>query len=145
MNSMETDGLVTLEECAKYAHVSRQAVAYALRKKRIKAVKKDRKWYIKKEDYDTFRLNRASRNDVVKDGKRVFDPNLGNYSVEQVTSIINMETNRSISIQYIYRMLWSGKLKATRNEWSWVIHKDEINRLINHIKSRASSKYLNFR
>lgn len=122
--------LMTLGQAAKYGHVSRQAYYVALKKGRLKATQINRKWYIKKEDLDEYRGNKYNPDLRKQDGELVFDMEKGHFSVPQVCKILSYFLNRPYPLNYLYYLVRSGKVKAFRKGYAWIIHKDDAIALV---------------
>ncbi len=119
------EGYYSLKETAEYGHVTRQAIFVAIYKDKLKAIKIGRHRYIKREDYDAYRLNKYNREERVVDGERVFDFEKGEYSVQQISKIYSHSTGRFYGTQRIYYLIHSGQLKAFRKGKTWVVKKED--------------------
>jgi len=119
----------SLRQAAKYGKVSRQAIYSAIRKNRLKAEKVGSKWKILKRDYDEYRLNRHNRELRIYDGEKVFDEELGHYSVMFISKALSSALGRSYHPQHIYYLIRMGQLRAFKKGSSWVIRGDDAQAL----------------
>ena len=125
-----TDTFYSLKEAASYAHVTRQAIYIAIRKKRLIAVKPKGQWVVSKSDLDDYRLSKYNRDLKKDEDGYIFDIEKGYFSVPQVCKVISASIGRPYPIQHIYYLLRRGKLKALRRGVSWVIHRDDAIELL---------------
>lgn len=131
--------LFTLTEAGQYARVTRQAIYVALKAKRLKATKLNNRWKIKKEDLDEYRGNKYNRDLRKQNGELVFDMEKGHFSVPQVCKVLSASLNRPYSLNHLYYLIRSGKVKAFRKGYAWVIHKDDAIALLE--KERGAEKF----
>ena len=82
-------------------------------------------WILTKSDIDAYRANKYNRDEMKHDGKRVFDPEAGTFSVEQVMRIMSEHLGEPYPKQKLYYKLYSGQLKASRSGVAWVIRKED--------------------
>lgn len=113
--------LVSITEAAKLNRVTRQAIYVAIKLNKLKARKDAARWMIHMDDLADYRKHKYSRARSVFNGELVFDPNKGQYSVNQVAKMLNVPP------QKIYYATRSGKLKAYRKGAAWVIDVTEAN------------------
>jgi excisionase family DNA binding protein len=114
---------LTLTEAAEYSHVTRQAVYVAIRKGKLQARKKGRKWLMTKEEIDAYRAIKYDPDRRRYQGQEVFDFEKGYFSVTHVSKIISASLGRPYGRQRVYYLIRSGELKAARKGHAWVIHK----------------------
>jgi len=119
------DDFLSLAEAAEYAHVTRQAIYVAIRKRGLPAVKKNRQWCISRKDLDEYRANKYNRDKRKFNDEFIFDMEKGHFSVQQVCKVISATLKRPYSLQHIYYLMRRGKLKAFRMGAAWVIAKDD--------------------
>lgn len=124
LNEMPNE-FFSLAEAASYSHVTRQAVYVAIRKKVLIAEKRNRQWYIKREDLDEYRSQKYNRDRRKFNDEPVFDMEKGHFSVQQVCKVISATLKRPYSLQHIYYLMRCGKLKAFRKGAAWVIAKED--------------------
>jgi excisionase family DNA binding protein len=107
---------LTITEVSNKMGVTRQALYTAIKRNRLKSSKHEsRKRYIHRNDLEDFLKNRYSRNFSTYNGKLLFDPSKGNYSIKQAAGKLN------IPIQKVYYMIRSKKLKYVKHGGAYVI------------------------
>lgn len=124
------EGKLSIAEAAEYTHVCRQAVAVAIYKGQIKAEKICQRWYTTKEDIDAYRANKYNRDEQMRDGEKLFDPEKGRFSVGQVAKVMSAELGRAYPTHRVYYLLRTGQLKALRKGSSWIIAKEDAIELL---------------
>ena len=127
---MENRQLISLGEAAKDAKVTRQAIYAAMKHRGLPARKVRGRWFLYKDDLDSYRANKYNRDMRKIDGEYVFDPDKGHFSVPQVQKIISATLGRPYSCQHLYYMLRTGQLKGFRKGAAWVISKDDAAALL---------------
>ena len=131
----------TLSEAAEYAHVCRQAIYAALRKKALKAEKNGRRWCISRADLDDYRTNKYNRDRRKFNGEPIFDMEKGHFSVQQVCKVISSTLKKPYPLQHIYYLMRSGQLKAFKKGAAWVISKEDAIDLLEKEKN-SDGKYI---
>lgn len=129
-NKQSPDDVLTATEASEYAHVVKQAIIRAIYAKRLKAWKKDSKWFMYRKSIDEYRETKYNRDDKTVDGERIFDAEKGFFSVPQIEKVISHELQRAFSRNRLYRMIYTGELKARKRGNSWVVHKDDAIEII---------------
>ncbi len=114
----------SLNQCAIYGHVTRQAIYNALRKG-LKAEKRGNRWYIKRADYDEYRANKYNRDKCIFEGEPLFDAERGHYSIRQVALTLSESLGYHVDVQRLYYLVRSGQLKAFKRGAAWVICKED--------------------
>ncbi len=120
-----TEELLTLEEAAKYARVTRQAIYKALRNRGLKAKKVGRKWMLSKEHIDEYRSNKYNRDMRVVNGQLIFDMEKGEFSVTQVCKVFSATLGRPFPMQRLYYLLRTGQLRSFKKGSAWIINKED--------------------
>lgn len=130
-------GMIRICEAAAYAHITPQAIYAAIAKDRLEAFRVGKIWYIKKADFDAYRLSKYCR-DLSKDknGALIFDMEKGEFSVQQVAKIVASEVGIPYNIYRIYYLLKRGELRASRKGNAWVIPKAEAQRLLEDVQRK---------
>lgn len=139
MKQNPPDEFFSLREAAEYAHVTRQAIYVAVKQRGLKATKKNGAWYITREDLDAYRSNKYNR-DLRKEenGEYVFDMDKGHFSIQQVCKVLSATLGRPYSIQHLYYLLRTGKLKGFRKGAAWVIAKEDAIDLLEREREKES-------
>lgn len=122
---MTSEDLFDLKQAAQYAHVTRQAPYVAVKNGKIKAIMKNRKWYISKKDLDEYRANKYNPDFKMREGEFVFDMDKGHFSVQHVSKVVSHALGHEYPFQHIYYLLRTGQLKGFRKGRAWIIPKEE--------------------
>ena len=124
------DEFMSLNECAEYGKVTRQAIYVAIRKKQLVATMKDNRWHILRADYDNYRANKYNRDKRIFENEPVYDLEKGHFSVHQVVRVFSETLGRAYSLQHIYYLLRTGQIKGFKKGSSWVILKEDATKLL---------------
>lgn len=111
---------LTLKEAAVHENLTKQALYVSIRKGRLLAEKKHRKWMISFESLDEYRRNRYSRSLSRHKGNLIFDKDKGLYTIKEAAQILGCH------YQHVYHATRWGHLKSKRVRSSWVIHIDDV-------------------
>lgn len=119
-NSLKTERLLTVSQAAKNQGVTRQAIFFAIKMKRLNASKENDTWLISESDLKEYFDNKYCRSKSRKQGELIFDKNKGFYSITETAEFLGKNTNH---IYYLVRM---GKLKSHRQGTAIVIQDIEL-------------------
>lgn len=120
-NSTEkTERLLTVSQAAKDHGVTRQAIFFAIKMKRLNACKENDTWLITESDLKEYFDNKYSRSKSRVEGELIFDKSKGFYSISEAADFLGKNTNH---IYYLVRM---GKLKTHRQGSAIVIQDIEL-------------------
>lgn len=120
-NSQEpTERLLTVSQAAKKHDVTRQAIFFAIKMKRLNASKENDTWLIGESALKEYFENKYCRSKSRKQGELIFDKNKGFYSISEAADFLGKNTNH---IYYLVRM---GKLKSHRQGAAIVIQDAEL-------------------
>ena len=122
--------MLTLTEAADYAHVTRQAIYTALRKRGLKAQKVGNRWLLLKADIDDYRGNKYNRDKRIINGQLVFDMEKGEFSVMQVLKVMSAALGYPFRIQRLYYLLRSGQLPSFKKGAAWIIMGKDASKLL---------------
>lgn len=121
MDSTEiTERLLTVSQAAKTHGVTRQAIFFAIKMKRLNAKKENETWLIAESDLKDYVENKYCRSKSTKEGELIFDKSKGFYSIVEAANFLGKNTNH---IYYLVRM---GKLKSHRQGSAIVIQDVEL-------------------
>jgi hypothetical protein len=128
---MKNDEVFTsLTEAAKYAHVCRQAIFLAIKKKKLKAVQKKFKgqmqWVILKQDLDEYRADKYNRDKCKIEGELIIDLDQDRWSVAHAAKTLSSMLRRPYPAAHLYYLLRLGELRASKKGGRWVISKKEL-------------------
>lgn len=110
---------IGVREAAHINGVTKAAIYLAIKKNRLKAIKKDR-WILHLKDVEFYKMDKYSRENFKVNGKKVFDNEKGLYSANQASQLLG------ISPQKVYYALRMGYLKSHKMNASWVINIEDI-------------------
>lgn len=119
-NSLKTERLLTVSQAAKNHGVTRQAIFFAIKMKRLNASKENDTWLICESALKEYFDNKYCRSKSRKQGELIFDKNKGFYSITEAADFLGKNTNH---IYYLVRM---GKLKSHRQGTAIVIQDVEL-------------------
>lgn len=124
-----SEKLLKLSEGAKIANVGRQALYMAIKKGKLKVIKKGGRWFTTEEYIRSYQSNKYNGEERKLNGESVFDPSNGIYSINRAMHDFNEKyKNNQKNKQKIYHALRTGKLKGYRKGSSWIImHQDAMN------------------
>lgn len=125
-----TQIMMTPQEAAAYAHVTRQAIYLAMIKGLLKSEKRGGRKFITQYDLDEYRLNKYNRQRKTGSGEHVFNIDRGLFSVPQICSILSAKLNVKISAQRIYYCLRKGYLPSYRHGSYWVIKLEDAEKFM---------------
>lgn len=122
-----TEPLLTVSQAAKINGVTRQAIHFAIKMKRLNARKENDTWLITNIDLQEYLGTKYSRCKSRNDGELIFDKSKGFYSITEAAKFLNKNTNH---IYYLVRM---GKLKTHRQGCAIVIQDTELHKYWRYI------------
>lgn len=114
---------MTIAETAKYLGCTVQNVYDLVRRLSLKARKHEGKLYTCQEWIDEYQANyRSKQLHSTWNGRKVFDRERGEYSIQDVAKILNTSED---NVEYWVR---NGRLKTIRKGFYRVIMKEELER-----------------
>lgn len=116
----KTERLLTVSQAAKEHDVTRQAIFFAIKMKRLNASKENETWLINESALKEYFDNKYCRSKSRKQGELIFDKTKGFYSISEAADFLGKNTNH---IYYLVRM---GKLKSHRQGTAIVIQDVEL-------------------
>ena len=140
---MEENGeelFYTLQKAANYAHVTRQAIYVALRKKELKGHKVNDRWRISKNQMDEYRLNKYNVDKRKVEGEPIFSLEHGYYSVLHVAKTLSSMLGHPYNAQHVYYLIRRGEIDAQRKGGCWVITREDAIALYEKEKTRFKNE-----
>lgn len=135
--NLPSDGIFkTLQECADYGNVGRQAIYCAIKIRRLKATKNGKNWSIKCSDYEDYRLNKFNRSLKVRDGVHIYDAEAGRFTPTQACQLLQHLLNRPFPKAKIYYEMRLGRLESVKNSAAYVVHRQAIETYVAEIKAQ---------
>ncbi len=123
--------LFTMAQAAKKNGVTRQAIFFAIKMKRLNARRENNTWLVSGKDLKDYVENKYSRQASKKQGQLVFDKSKGFYSIGEAAKFLNKSTNQ---VYYLVRM---GKIKTHRQGGAIVIHKEELYKICENLNKKS--------
>lgn len=120
--------LLTVSQAAKKNGVTRQAIFFAIKMKRLNAKKYDNTFLITEKDLEEYTKTRYTRSKSRKNDELIFDKSKGFFSIAEAAKFLNKNYNQ---IHYLVRM---GILKSHRQGSAIVIQDLEIYKYAEIIK-----------
>jgi excisionase family DNA binding protein len=122
---------LSVTQTADMMNITRQAVSLAIHNKRLPAKLVKNKWMINKADILEYKKNKYCNRSFK--GKPLYDKTKGEYSVNEISNILDLKRNR------IYYLLRKGSIKSTRKGSAWIISQSDIDDFIRRILFDAAS------
>jgi excisionase family DNA binding protein len=126
-----TERLLTVSQAAKKNEVTRQAIFFAIKMKRLNAKKENGTWLIAESDLKDYLENKYCRSKSRNEGELIFDKSKGFYSIAEAADYLGKNTNH---IYYLVRM---GKLKSHRQGSAIVIKDIELHNYADFINKKS--------
>ncbi|MFI0477791.1 MAG: helix-turn-helix domain-containing protein [Candidatus Rhabdochlamydia sp.] len=123
--------LLTISQAAKKHGVTRQAIFFAIKMKRLNATKENDTWLLSEKDLKEYSKNKYCRSNSRKEGELIFDKSKGYYSITEAAKFLGKNTNH---IYYLVRM---GTLKSHRQGASIVIQDVELHKYAEFINQKS--------
>jgi hypothetical protein len=120
---MKNHKTLTITQASNIYDITRQAIAIAIKSKRLNAVKVKKHWYFTQEDWDKYHNSRYDRKHSVRNGRHIYDIETGVLS----PSMIAKEYN--VKIQQIYYIIRKNILPYERVGFAYVIKKNEFEKI----------------
>jgi excisionase family DNA binding protein len=122
-----TEPLLTMSQAARKNGITRQAIFFAIKMKRLDAKKENGTWLISESALKEYSEKKYCRSKSRKEGELIFDKQKGFYSITEAAKILNKNVNH---IYYLVRM---GKLKTHRQGSAIVIEDKELHNYVEFI------------
>lgn len=123
--------LLTISQAAKKNGVTRQAIFFAIKMKRLNATKENDTWLLSEKDLKEYSKNKYCRSKSRKEGQLIFDKDKGYYSISEAAKYLGKNTNH---IYYLVRM---GSLKSHRQGTSIVIQDVELHKYAEFMNKKS--------
>ena len=138
-----SDDYISLTEASEYAHVTRQAIYLALKKRGLVAQKYKGRWYLTKKDIDDYRLTKYDRSKT--NNIKIEE---GEFTIKQASKILSLPqreggTGVRVSTQKLYYLIRTGQIKSFKKGAALVLMKDELLNFA-RILQESSEKQLMF-
>ena len=134
-NDGNSERFLTISQAAKKQGVTRQAIYFAIKMNRLKAIKSNDTWLIPSNALSEYSKTRYCRSQSKRDGKLIFDKSEGFFSINDAAKYLKKSPNH---IYYLVRM---GKLKTHRQGSAIVIKDSDLDAYAEFI-SKKSKKNL---
>ncbi len=125
------DRLMTISEAARRNRVSRQAIYFAIKMKRLEAVQEGGAWLVSTEQLKKYIKTKYCRSKSRVEGELIFDKNKGYYSISEVAKILRRSLNQ---VYYLVRL---GKIKTHRQGGNIVIKESDLESFIESTKKKS--------
>ena len=136
---------VTLEDCIKYAHqrmnelipleeamrimrVQRQTVMKAIRDKKLKSEKINKKWFTSWKSIEDYKKNKYNPEERTVGGRQIWNVAEGKISPQHAAKMLR------VSLQTIYHMMRHGRIQSTKVNGFHVIDASEIEQIMNAVE-----------
>ena len=119
----------TVAELAKMRSISRGAVYKAIERGCLNATNLAGQLYVKMCDWSLYNLNKRSHDHIRLQGKRVYEPEKGVYSILQASRKISQTLGYPFTRQKIYYRIRTGEVKCEFIGSHVILKEEEINRI----------------
>jgi len=123
----------TSTQAANLLGMTRQGLLIAIKEKRLKASKVEKRWKITQRQLNEF-LNRKCDHTSTPRGRILFDKKKFHYSVSQAAELISLEK------QYVYYALKKKKVPSHKNGVTWIVHIDDVEEFKNQMNTIRRKK-----
>lgn len=120
---MENKKTFTITQASNIYDKTRQAIAIAIKSKRLNAVKVKKHWCFTQEDWDKYHNSRYDRKHSIRNGRRIYDVEKGVLSPSMIAKEYNVD------VQQIYYILRKNILPHERVGFAYVIKKNEFEKI----------------
>lgn len=121
---------INMKEAAEIAHVTKQAIYMAIRKKRIKAWMEKGQWITTSSELQAYRESKHTPENRLHEGKQIFDIEEGKFSVSQAATLISHYLKTPYPRNKLYYLIKIGELPASRIGSSYIVTREAILKLI---------------
>lgn len=111
---------LTISQAAKTNHVTRQAIYFAIKMKRLDAKKEGDTWLISSKDLKNYNKNKYSREKSRREGELIFDKDKGFHSISAVAKILRKSLNQ------VYYLVRVGRIKTHRQGAAIVVKESDL-------------------
>lgn len=131
------DECLTITEAAKELGVTGQAIYTAIRKGRLKAFQLETSplWRMRRKELNEYLASKFSRAHSMYKGKKVYDKELGEYSVREAGEFLGMPA------QHLYHAIRTGTLPYIKKGCAYVLYKKELEEYKRSYLEEISRKY----
>jgi hypothetical protein len=126
--------LLTVSQASKKNGVTRQAIFFAIKMKRLNAKKYNGTFLIAEKDLEEYTKTRYTRAKSRKNNELIFDKSKGFFSIGEAAKFLNKNYNQ---IYYLVRM---GILKSHRQGSAIVIQDTEIYKYVDMMTKKSEKK-----
>lgn len=117
---IEKTKYLTVSEAAQKHNITKQAIFFAIKMKRLSASKENNIWLISQDALKEYFDTKYCRSNSKKEGKLIFDKAKGFYSITEAADFLGKNTNN------IYYLVRTGKLKSHRHGTAIIIQDVEL-------------------
>lgn len=126
-----TEPMLTISQAAKKNGITRQAIFFAIKMKRLTAKRINDTWLVSESDLKEYAESKYSRSKSRNEGDLIFDKSKGFYSISEAAKYLGKNTNH---IYYLVRM---GKLQSHRQGTAIVIKDTELYKYSDFINKKS--------
>lgn len=124
----EQINLLSVREITILLNCQRITIYSAIKKGRLKAIKRDNMIYITEENLKTYLLTKYSRDHSMFNGELLYDKTKGEYSIR------NAAKEMGCTYNHVYYLITKGFLKFKKKGFSRVIMKEDIDEYMQKIQ-----------
>jgi len=116
--------ILSLFECSEYLGISKVGVLSAIRLNKLKAQKIQGRWAIDEEDARIYKERKYSRNYSYWNGKKLFDPKKGTYTIKVASEVFGIKT------QHLYYAIRQRDIGFIRKGQAYILEKKDLERYL---------------
>lgn len=126
--------LLTVSQAAKRNKVTRQAVFFAIKMKKLNARKEGNTWLIEEKDLQEYLKYKYCRSKSHVDGELIFDKKKGYYSIADTAQFLDKSMN------HVYYLVRVGKIQTHRQGGTIVVQDKELYRYAEYVAQKGKKR-----
>lgn len=126
--------LMTVSQAAKKNKVTRQAVFFAIKMKKLRARKENNSWLIEEKDLQEYLKYKYCRSKSHIDGELIFDKKKGFYSIADAAKFLGKTMN------HVYYLVRVGKIQTHRHGGTIIILNKELYRYAEYMVNNGKKR-----
>ena len=111
---------LSLFECSEYLQITKVGVLSAIKLNKLKAGKVNGKWAIDQDEADDYKKRKYNRNYSYWDGKPLFDPKKGTYTIKIASETFGIKT------QSLYYAIREREIPYERKGQAYILKEKDI-------------------
>ena len=134
MKDARMTGYITIQDAAKFVKRSVQTLYRDIKRGTLEGKRINGRIYTTKEWLLDFMSDQRNVERLKEYGKKIYDPKLGTYTMEQVSKILD------INVSSVYHLVYNGYIRTIRRGTSHIVPEEELNKAKEYINLKKSAK-----